>query len=80
MNGDHGEPISTTCVLKDMVVTRGLSREREENETEDRYHKFIDVEDMGIVVYTPLDVTDPSKFIDPVQNKLIYEKYKMVCQ
>lgn len=61
-----------------MVVTRGLSRNREENEAEDRYHKFIDAEDMGVVVYTPLDVTDPLKFIDPTKNKKIYEGYKNV--
>jgi hypothetical protein len=25
----------------------------------------IDIEDMGLVVYTPLNITDPNNFIDP---------------
>lgn len=80
INGDHGEPIPIQCILKDMVVTRGLSRNREENDAEDRYHKFIDAEDVGVVVYTPLDVMDPTKFIDPAKNKTIYEGYKKVSK
>ena len=59
-------------------MVRGVSVNRKENLPEDRYHKYIDNEDMGLVVYTPLDITDPKQFIDPEKNKTIYDSYKKV--
>jgi hypothetical protein len=36
---------------------------------------------MGLVIYTPLSLTDPIAFIDPIKNKTIYEPYrKMVLR
>lgn len=61
-----------------MVLVRGLSRNRKDNLDEDQYHKFEDIEEMGIVVYTPNEITDTRNFIDPTRNKIIYEGYKKV--
>ena len=36
-----------------MTVVRGLSANRHENKEEAYYHKFVDAEDMGLVIYTP---------------------------
>ena len=46
-----------------MTVVRGLSVIREENRQEDAYHRFLDIDDMGLVIYTPLEVTDEKNFI-----------------
>ncbi len=61
-----------------MVFVRGVSVNRSENFAEDQYHKYIDNEDMGLVVYTPLNITDPKNFIDPEKNKTMYDSYKKV--
>lgn len=61
-----------------MVFVRGVSINRAENLAEDQYHKYIDNEDMGLVVYTPLEVTDPRNFINPEKNKTMYDSYKKV--
>jgi len=80
MNGNFGEPIAKMCNILDMVMVRGVSVNRQENYPEDQYHKYIDNEDMGLVVYTPLDITDPKKFIDPEKNKTMYDSYKKVSE
>ena len=61
-----------------MVMVRGVNVNRSENLAEDKYHKFIDHEDIGLVVYTPLDITNPKSFIDPIRNKTMYDSYKNV--
>ena len=37
----------------DMTIIRGLSVNREDNLPEDNYHVYIDIDDMGLAVYTP---------------------------
>ena len=39
-----------------MTIVRGLSVIRKENKDEKAYHRYLDIEDMGIVIYTPLDL------------------------
>jgi hypothetical protein len=56
-----------------MVLVKGLSIVREENREESAYHKWVDIEDMGIVIYTPLELTNPENFIDPEKNKHMYD-------
>ena len=34
--------------------------------------------DMGIVIYTPIDITNPDSFADPERNKTIYDGYNKV--
>ena len=46
-------------------MVRGLNVEREENKNPSDYHKWVDIEDMGLVVYTPNNITNPQSFIDP---------------
>ena len=62
-----------------MVMVKGLSVNREENASEKEYHKWIDIEDMGLVIYTPLDITNPENFIDPEKNKHMYDYNGKVC-
>ena len=31
---------------------------------------------MGIVIYTPNEITNPESFIDPEKNKTMYDSYK----
>jgi hypothetical protein len=38
----------------DMTVIRGLSVNREENGLESEYKVFVDIDDMGLVIYTPI--------------------------
>ena len=78
MNGYDGEPGANMCNIIDMVMVRGVSANRAENLPENQYHKYIDNEDMGLVVYTPLNITDPKQFIDPEKNKTMYDSYKHV--
>ena len=59
-------------------MVRGVSVNRKENFAEDQYHKFLDNEEMGLVVYTPLEITNPKNFIDPTKNKTLYDCYKKV--
>lgn len=33
---------------------------------------------MGIVIYTPLEITDPENFIDPAKNEKMYDGYRKV--
>lgn len=33
---------------------------------------------MGLIVYTPRYLSDPSEFIDPEKNKTMYDDYKKV--
>jgi hypothetical protein len=54
-------------------MIRGLSVNREENAVEDLYHKWVDIEDMGLVIYTPLSVSDPDIFSNPETNKTVYD-------
>ena len=42
----------------DMVIVRGLSVIRKDNLPNDQYHKHIDIKDMGIVIYTPLSISE----------------------
>lgn len=59
-------------------MVRGVSINRKENAAENQYHKYIDNEDMGLVIYTPLEITEPKNFINPEKNKTIYDSYKKV--
>lgn len=61
-----------------MVMVRGLSVDRKDNLNQDDYHMWKDIDDMGLVVYTPKYLTDPLEFIDPDRNKTIYDDYKKV--
>ena len=40
-------------------MIKGLSVVREDNGSEKDYHKFVDSEDMGLIVFTLLKITDP---------------------
>lgn len=61
-----------------MIMVRGLSVVRDENGPESSYHKYVDIEDMGLVIYTPLELQDPNNFIDPEKNKTMYDDQKKV--
>lgn len=61
-----------------MTLIKGLSAVRSENRTEKDYHKFSDADDMGLIIYTPLEVTNPENFIDPEQNKKMYDNFDKV--
>ncbi len=56
-----------------MAVIKGLHSIREKNNAESAYHKWVDIEDMGVVIYTPLEITNPDNFIDPEKNKTMYD-------
>ena len=60
----------------DMTVVRGLSVNREENRPEDQYHSFVDIEDMGLVVYTPKYLSDQDNFIEKQKSDTIYDDYR----
>lgn len=56
VTGIKGEPVEKFSYVVDMVMVRGLSIDRSENDTPKAYHKWVDIEDMGLVVYTPNSV------------------------
>jgi hypothetical protein len=68
LGGKKGEPIVPKTSIIDMIVVRGLSVVRSENFSENEYHKYVDIDDMGLVIYTPKILEDPSKFVDPKAN------------
>ena len=41
-------------MICDMTVIRGLSVNRDENGLENEYKVFVDIDDMGLVIYTPI--------------------------
>ena len=53
ISGIKGEPIEISHYIIDMVMVRGLSVDRDENMSFEEYHKYNDIEDMGLVIYTP---------------------------
>jgi hypothetical protein len=59
-----------------MAVVRGQSVQRDQNLSEEQYHQYVDLEDRGLVIYTPLTLTEPENFIDPNSNKTIYNSYR----
>ncbi len=61
-----------------MIIVKGLSIDRDANKGEEGYHKYVDIDDMGVVIYTPLEVTDPNNFIDPKQNQAMYDNHAKV--
>ena len=59
-------------------MVRGLDVDRSKNHSRKEYHEFKDIDDMGIIVYTPLHLSNPESFIDPETNEGIYDDYKKV--
>ncbi len=66
VHGINGEPVRRDTNFLDMVMIRGLNVDRSQNGTIDQYHKYIDIDDMGVAIYTPLHITDPRSFVDPI--------------
>ena len=54
VNGLNGESVVSNILVCDMTVIRGLSVNREENGLESEYKVFVDIDDMGLVIYTPI--------------------------
>eukprot|EP01017_Pseudomicrothorax_dubius_P011145 TRINITY_DN14112_c0_g5_i1.p1 TRINITY_DN14112_c0_g5~~TRINITY_DN14112_c0_g5_i1.p1 ORF type:complete len:322 (+),score=60.02 TRINITY_DN14112_c0_g5_i1:110-1075(+) len=73
VSGVRGEPIPDHLTIIDMHMLRGLTADRAKNGSPKDYHVWEDIEDMGLTVFTPLGISDPSNFIDPEQNKRMYE-------
>ena len=61
-------------------MVKGLSIERDDNRDETAYHKYIDIDDMGLVIYTPLEITEPGNYIDPTQNQKMYDDHAKVLE
>jgi hypothetical protein len=80
VTGVKGEPISPKTNIIDMVIVKGLNVERDENREEGAYHKYVDIEDMGVVIYTPLEIQDPKNFVDPKQNQKMYDDHAKVIK
>ena len=64
--------------MGDMVMIRGLDVDRSKNLSQNDYHMWKDIDDMGLVVYTPNYLSDPLEFINPDKNKTIYDEYTKV--
>lgn len=62
----------------DMTVVRGLSVDRSQNMTEDQYQTYVDIDDMGLVVYTPNYLQDTDNFVKKSESDVIYDDYKKV--
>ena len=60
----------------DTVLVRGLDTDRSLNGSRKDYHLYKDIDDMGLVIFTPLLLTDAQNFIDPEKNKTIYDPYR----
>ena len=79
---DFVNTISDSCEIVDSFMVRGLSMDRAENKAPREYRKSMEHKDVGLVTYTPKNLTEMNEdFIDPVKNKTIYENYdKMVLR
>lgn len=75
VSGSRGVPIPSKVEYLDGVMIRGLSIKRSENGKETDYHVMNDIEQMGLVSFTPMGLTDPDdeRFIDPKLNQKAYE-------
>ena len=78
MSGRRGEVIAPKLDIVDMIMVKGLNMDRDMNKDENDYHKYIDIDDMGMVIYTPLEITDPNNFIDPKKNQRMYDDHAKV--
>lgn len=78
LTGKKGEPIIPKMDFIDLAVIKGLNVDREQNKEETAYHKWVDIEDMGLAIYTPHEFADPNNFIDPNKNKTMYDDYAKV--
>ena len=70
--------VSTFCELIDGVVIQGIGSDREKNGNASDYHSWSDLDDMGIAVYTHNRFSNPENFIDPKENKSIFDEYEKV--
>lgn len=80
VTGVKGDPVNPKINIIDMVLVKGLNVERDENREEGAYHKYVDIEDMGLVIYTPLEIQDPKNFVDPKQNQKMYDDHAKVIK
>lgn len=76
--GKKGEPVVRQIDIMDIVMIKGLSVVRSENAGESEYHKFMDIDEMGVMIYTPHAIQNPENFVDPEQNKTMYEGFNKV--
>ena len=70
--------ISTFCEIIDGIVIKGISQDREANGDIAHYRSWSDLEDMGVAVYRHTKYTDPANFIEPGQNRGMYDDYEKV--
>lgn len=53
MTGEKGVPITPEVDFKSMLLVKGLDMDRSKNLKEEEYHVWKDIDDMGLVIYTP---------------------------
>lgn len=75
---NQGDPIIYKAYEVDSVLVRGLSVQRNENGAADEYHFFNDIEEMGILVFTPNKLGDVRQFVDQKNADKMYEDYRKV--
>jgi hypothetical protein len=75
---DDSMAISSFCEVVDGLLVKGLTSNRELNGDAKDYHLWSDLDDMGVAVYTHKKYSDPQNFIDPEENKRIYDDYEKV--
>eukprot|EP01016_Furgasonia_blochmanni_P052771 TRINITY_DN8453_c0_g1_i5.p1 TRINITY_DN8453_c0_g1~~TRINITY_DN8453_c0_g1_i5.p1 ORF type:complete len:327 (-),score=54.60 TRINITY_DN8453_c0_g1_i5:287-1267(-) len=73
VTGEGGVPVGVKTEFLDAIMVKGLSWDRDLNGSQKDYHKWTDIEEMGLFVFTPHTLTNPENFIDPETNKKIYE-------
>lgn len=76
---DEGDMIvSSYCDLIDGMIIKGVTSNRETNGNELDYHHWMDLEDMGVAILTHKKYSNPENFIDPEENKRIYDDFDTV--
>lgn len=76
VEGSENEFIPGFCDFMDAEMIQGLHLDRNKNGTPENYHIWWDKEpNIGISVYTHHKYSNPDNFIDPEENKRIYDDY-----
>mmetsp|Transcript_29377 Transcript_29377/g.33545 ORF Transcript_29377/g.33545 Transcript_29377/m.33545 type:complete len:342 (-) Transcript_29377:133-1158(-) len=68
--GEDGLGVIQNLRMYDAHLIRGVSPTREENLDRGEYHFYDDLNDFGLVIYSPHNVSDPKNFV----HKEVYDK------
>ena len=78
IEGDDNLFVTNFCEVIDGIVIKGLSTDRQQNGNEEDFHFWTDLDDMGIAIYTDKKYSNPENFVNPKENKQMFENFENI--